>query len=392
MKRILLVLLSWSLASVCASAATHAVLPGTSIQAKVDIAAPGDTIAIFGGTYQQTVNIDKALTVVPVSGEIVTIAGLVSVTDGQGVLIQNIDTDGTGISVSGTSSVSIQGGTHQSISQTGGELAVSSAEILGSFTASSAAQKTTAFRIVVGSAVNWAAQKAWLGYSEADRLYFSGTGTRAIIVGCTIDRASYPAISLSGSDNEYSIINNILRIYFNTSDYNKPAILVQSTGTSTVSNNYIQNAYPSARATGIYSPASTSINISNNIFHNFVFGVYEPFGISASNNLYWQVSTQVAGGVIQENPLAGDPLFIDNDPRTLQPDSPCINAGTDNPLYANRDGSRNTIGPTGGAWFDPDGWTTENPVVISFDLGPEVLLEGVDTEVLLSNGQAVSQP
>ena len=35
---------------------------------------------------------------------------------------------------------------------------------------------------------------------------------------------------------------------------------------------------------------------------------------------------------------------------------------------------------------------TEKPVVISFDLGPERLQEGVDTEVSISNGQAVAQP
>jgi hypothetical protein len=76
----------------------------------------------------------------------------------------------------------------------------------------------------------------------------------------------------------------------------------------------------------------------------------------------------------------------------LAADSPCINAGTEDPIYANRDGTRNTIGPSGGTLYDPDARTTENPVVISFDLGPEQALEGEATEILLSNGQAVSQP
>jgi hypothetical protein len=85
-------------------------------------------------------------------------------------------------------------------------------------------------------------------------------------------------------------------------------------------------------------------------------------------------------------------LFIDGNPYKLAAGSPCINAGTSDPRYNDRDGTRNDIGPSGGAWFDPDGWTRENPVVISFDLSPDQVLEGVDTEVILSEGQAVSAP
>jgi hypothetical protein len=85
-------------------------------------------------------------------------------------------------------------------------------------------------------------------------------------------------------------------------------------------------------------------------------------------------------------------LFVENEAPKLQSSSPCINAGTPDPRYNDRDGTRNDIGPSGGAWFDPDGWTTENPVVISFDLSPDQVLEGVDTEVILSEGQAVSAP
>ena len=61
-----------------AQAATHAVLPGASIQAKINIAVAGDIVAIFGGTYNQDITIDKAIRLVEVSGQQVTLAGNVT--------------------------------------------------------------------------------------------------------------------------------------------------------------------------------------------------------------------------------------------------------------------------------------------------------------------------
>ena len=47
----------------CASAATHYVNPGESIQVAVDTAAPGDTIIIRDGIYTDNINVDKRLTI-----------------------------------------------------------------------------------------------------------------------------------------------------------------------------------------------------------------------------------------------------------------------------------------------------------------------------------------
>jgi nitrous oxidase accessory protein NosD len=61
-----------------ASAATLAVLPETSIQSKIDAATAGDIIAIFGGTYNEDITINKAIRLVEVSGEEVILAGNVT--------------------------------------------------------------------------------------------------------------------------------------------------------------------------------------------------------------------------------------------------------------------------------------------------------------------------
>jgi len=62
--------------------------------------------------------------------------------------------------------------------------------------------------------------------------------------------------------------------------------------------------------------------------------------------------------------IAADPLFMDpleGDFR-LQPDSPCIDAGNPEPIYYDRDGSRNDMGATGG----PDAHAGRVPAALSF--------------------------
>ncbi len=58
-----------------ALATTLAVLPGESIQAKVDAAVAGDIVAIFGGTYPGDITVNKAIRLVEVDGQEVTITG-----------------------------------------------------------------------------------------------------------------------------------------------------------------------------------------------------------------------------------------------------------------------------------------------------------------------------
>ena len=59
-------------------AATHAVLPGASIQAKIDIAVAGDIVAIFGGTYNEDITVNKSIRLVEVSGQQVILTGNVT--------------------------------------------------------------------------------------------------------------------------------------------------------------------------------------------------------------------------------------------------------------------------------------------------------------------------
>ena len=57
----------------CASATTHYVNPGESIQTAVNTADPGDTIIVRDGTYTENVNVNKHLTIKSENGSDVTI-------------------------------------------------------------------------------------------------------------------------------------------------------------------------------------------------------------------------------------------------------------------------------------------------------------------------------
>ena len=56
-------------------AASYSVFSGQSIQAKIDAASNGDTVAIFGGTYTENLTVSKDVRLQLVAGQTVTLAG-----------------------------------------------------------------------------------------------------------------------------------------------------------------------------------------------------------------------------------------------------------------------------------------------------------------------------
>ena len=427
-------------------AATHAVLPGASIQAKINLAVAGDIVAIFGGTYNEDLTINKAIRLVEVSGQQVTLAGSVTFTDvancpvfdgftvgssGRGITVtnttglvfRNLDARlGSGIATFGTTNLKISesqlssvtaGGTTVEISktsltgiinQTAGNLFTTSVTIAGNFDTNTAALKTVAFRTTVAGECNWRSKKNWFGYSEAKAFNFiEQNQAKVVVVGNKIDRQGGEASGIYCNVSNSSILitnNRVVKVGYSYQGDGENGIDLRGGGNKAViANNYCQlqyygNNYYNPRGDGIYVRDFTQATIINNVIVGAKHGISAPFGVLAQNNLYWASpwNARESNGVIAEGTLYTDPLFVAGEEPKLQATSPCINAGTIDPRYNDRDGSRNDIGPSGGAWFDPDGWTTENPVVISFDLSPDMVLEGVDTEVILSEGQAVSAP
>ena len=480
------------LISASVHAATLAVLPNTSIQTKIDAAQPSDIVAIFGGTYNEDITINKAVRLVKVSGQSVTLQGSVTfsgvtkappfdgfivgssgrginVNDTTGLVISNVDARaGSGISATGNSLLKIHDSQLSNVianglpleisncqmndvATTGGDslqitncqfgslntdcvsskitksalrgniwhnsgiLHASTVTVGGNFDTSDNAQKTVGFRTTVAGDMTWRSKKAWLGYSKARSFYFAGSGAKVALVGTEIDRVNQDAygMKLHGSNNRYLVTNcNIHDIAWRGAWSEEIGIWVAGGGNSAVlQNNSIRMQWQGGGGYNYYywgwqwhdsngdndSDAiriqdTTAVTIRNNIFYGCMYEINAPFGVAIANNLVWSNRFLFRGSLIPTNNISADPLFVENEAPKLQEGSPCINAGTPDPLYNDRDGSQNDIGPAGGAWFDPEGWTTDKPVVISFDLSPEQVLEGADTEVVISNGGAVSQP
>lgn len=267
--------------AISAQAVTHAVLPGASIQAKIDIAIDGDIVAIFGGTYNEDITIDKAIRLVEVSGQEVTLTGNVTfsgvsdcppfdgftvgssgrgitVTNTTGMVLRNLaGATSSGISINGTSDVKVlncqttnistsgttslllldtqatsltAGGSKTevaktsftgAINHTAGTLNVASVTVGGNFETQSAALKTVGFRTNVSGDCNWRSKKSWFGYGKARSFNFYGTGCKVVFTASEIDRLGLweVGMNLEGSNNKYIISNSYIHNVTQYEDY-----------------------------------------------------------------------------------------------------------------------------------------------------------------------------
>jgi hypothetical protein len=88
------------------------------------------------------------------------------------------------------------------------------------------------------------------------------------------------------------------------------------------------------------------------------------------------------------NCLQADPrlaAFPPTNNLSLLSDSPCINAGPPDAIYYNRDGTRNTMGYTGGPYWNPANYTNNNPMVFLLT-GQQTIVNGAQTSIQLNVG------
>lgn len=430
-------------------AATLTVLPGEAIQPKIDDANPGDIVAIFGGTYADDLVINKAIRLIETDGQDVTLTGNVTwnnVTNappfegftvgspGKGIVVagksylvvKNVDSSaGFGIRTSGESSVVVVGGVFTKIHQDGGDLTASRARVTGDFETTANSFKTVAIRMDVAGDYLWKSRYAWCGYSKGYHFKSYGSNGVVNVIGCEMDARNYVrvgsesesnyansgyfenyTVDIRGSGNKILISNNqMLRIrYQYTRHGNQPYPFIYTDGRgvsvigsndSVVVNNYIEmfnggSTNGIVESFGVYVDSSKSM-ISNNIIDGAHNSVGAPFGAQVKNNCFpfAFLAYGIGGHVAEDSLLYVDPKFVIGEKPKLQLASPCVNGGVADALFNDLDGTRNDIGPGGGCLFDPTGWTTDKPVVISFEVGPQQLLRGVDTEVRLSRGLGV---
>jgi hypothetical protein len=238
--------------------------------------------------------------------------------------------------------------------------------------------------IIVGSVLD-SANNAW------DGVVLQGSNNKFNIINCTVKGVKH-------GDQSYESISPVGQNFgwIHVPIYGRAIVLAGIQNQMTAANNYVfmnDVGYVFDRDTGYgIRVESGSARVYSNIFQSNRTPVSATLGNDIRNNFYYNCRTLAGGGVVESGQINGNPLFVSGSAPTLQPTSPCINAGIADPIFNDLDGTRNNIGPSGGCLFDPQGWTTTKPVVISFDLAPQQLLKGVDTQINLSNGQAVAQP
>ena len=434
------------------NAETHPVLPGGSVQEKIDVAVDGDIVAIFGGIYNEDLTITKRIRLVEVNRQEVTLGGNITfsgiencpplegftigsngnkniiVTDTTGLVISEIDhTAGGSIVINGESTVEItdcslrnldpDGGVTSvktssltgRVEQNGGAFNISDTTIAGNFDTGDNSAKTVAFRVTVTGDCNWRSNRSWFGYGKARSFNFLGSEAKVVFVGGEIDRLGSEAVgmNLEGNNNIFTITNSFIHNVKGRSDNRNQdnAIEISGAGHSvTIQNNYLATFHGSTGSldhTLWLDSSVTNAVVRNNIFeaqHDiYNIPVYGPFGVRVEGNVYTaERAFRFSGGVsgVGNVGVNKDLLFLGDSYQLgitqLAEGSPLINAGTEDPRYNDRDGTRNNIGPSGGSWYDPEGWTTEKPVVISFNLTPDQVLEGVNTEVKIDDVRAVS--
>ena len=445
-RNILITLCLLAVFPVTVSAKVLSVLPGGSIQEKIDEAEDNDFIAIFGGTYAEDITIDgkvirlvevkgqdvklsgnvtfknitnpppfegfemtienKNLTIESITGEMVlsdlTVMSTIVVNNADSLIIK--DSNLRNVDVNEQGSVSIKDCNLAYIHQSGSNLNVINCQMTGNFESSRGDYKTIIFRTTMDHGSFWG-KYVWIGYSKFRYVYsnYNSTEARFVFIGNEVDRRNQEGYGVRiNNDCKFLVANNYIHDIRWNRDWNEEiGIWVDSAnGQGIIQNNLISMNFGGDThrndSNGIYINGTSKIKIRNNLFWGCMFEITAPFGVITEGNMIMNRGGHYAGlqtrfgitgvemPVINDDPLFGDTVY------QLQEGSPLINAGSVNPLYNDRDGTRNDVGPSGGVWYDPEGWTTEKPVVISFDLSSDSVLEGIDTEITISGGRAVS--
>ena len=314
------------------------------------------------------------------------------------------------------------------------------------------AERAVGFRLnIVGGCLWGALKKGWLGYSTlASPFQHSNledpdlTNALTVLVANEINVTTdlQGAININHRTNAGSsaqIYNNYLRSKIqrvNPNQFSPPGQheSIRATASSlTIQNNYsglilagnpsfLQNsdAVSVSRGYAAYHLSGDAITVRNNVIKGNVVAINAP-GNSvieynyASNDYHYDrfnadLGFPLTGGCVPTFAPDGNGGLVDTNTGKAPGSSNLVflkdsgwwsyqGAAADvealsspNPLYNDRDDSRNNLGPSGGPSFDPGAWTTAKPVVISFDLSPESQLAGQGAEVLLSNGIAISAP
>ena len=411
-----------SLASPGLYAATHVVLPGESIQAAITSASPGDQIIIKGGTYVgENITINKNLDIrreqnasVSITGGITftglsqlqsfahfSVTGNLTVTNSKVYLY---DCNATGNLTTTGSEWTLQecniGG---NVSSTGSTSKFMRSYLTGNFTHDTNTTDCTVFQSTIREKLTTKAQRSWIGYNTI-RWVRVDKGHAEIVGNVINGRNGWTTsfgLQITGANTFANVRNNEI---FNgavgsTSNHSNfcVGIWVSTPANATIVNNYIHSWFNpdswNRRANncyiGIYvaAPAGEVQILGNKIANCYGTGDYADSGYHHSKSIvapfqgvtsmYNWFGNGSAGGVVGAHNVSTGTV---------------VDLGPPEPRFNDHDGSRNDIGKNGGHAYDSNGTTANRPVILSAELAPLIIQQGVTGTVKIKTRAAVSTP
>jgi hypothetical protein len=408
-----------------AYAATNLVYLGQDFQSAINASAAGDTLVVQPGVYPDAnLAFNKPLTVLPTgtNGDMIQFMGTVSVSGSGAVTFQHAYF-ASSVQATATSTAFFDSVFNSQVVAGGGKLTMkrvllNSALTLTNNTSFEALRLTNsgplvatatigsktplvAVQSVFGNAVSLTGYSVWLGYNNFTNNGLSGfffnlqaTNCDSVLIGNLFSFNNFggTASSVYTSGGALRAYNNLLTGSESVGQAGVFAFNLNSTSAEIANNTaftpYLYNGYKVI--SGVAASGSSPITLRANIFScaNVVGAVaiqasgdasqsvlisYCDFYDDHVQTLISGVSVPPVNCLLQVNPNV-------NADGSLPAGSPCLNAGPPDAIYNNRDGTRNTIGYTGGPYFNPANYTNSNPMVFLLT-GQQMVMAGPQASI-----------
>jgi hypothetical protein len=377
--------------------ATNSVTVGSDVQAVINASSPGDMLFMAPGTYTNSLVFSKPLRVAPTAANAgnIQFTGPISIQNTGSNLFQQVEFYGLSESIGAHLTV-VDGYYNAPFSANGGHVIMKRVTLTPTATTlltnnvrfealrlkaqapiTSYATPFMAVQSHFQQLVTIITGRVWIAYcTTSGSGFFTLNACESLFIGNKFNSAGNTSV-VTSQGGAAKLYNNLI---VNTSQFAGSVHLNGASG-ELVNN----TMFASYSALSISSPPGP-VNLKANIFRSLNYSINLQSASAftfASHCLFLPgeaplgLTTPTTGCLFNVDPLmSGDNL-------SLLPGSPCLNAGTPGAVNNNRDNTRNTIGYTGGPYYNPANHTNDNPMVFLL-MGPQYIFKGAQTSIQIS--------